>query len=197
MPGADDLGGQLLGRALAARPRDLAVALHQLAEAVDVDRLPALLGELLGQLDREAVGRDEREGLLRRDRLPAGELVELLQPARERLAEALLLEPDDALDLGGVLDELGIGVAHLPGDDTAEAVDVLEPDALAVLHGPADDPPADVAAALVRRRDAVGDQERHRPTVVGEDAVGLRRDRVALTVGAAIGRHRTRPRPSP
>ena len=43
----------------------------------------------------------------------AGELVELLLAARERLAEALLLEPDDALDLGGVLAQLGVGVAHL------------------------------------------------------------------------------------
>ena len=71
MPGADDLRGQLLGRALAARARDLAVALHQLAEAVDVDRLTALLGELLRQLDREAVGGREREGLLAR-RSPRG-----------------------------------------------------------------------------------------------------------------------------
>ena len=45
-PARDDLGGELLGRALAAGARDLAVALHQLAEAVDVDRLAALLGEL-------------------------------------------------------------------------------------------------------------------------------------------------------
>ena len=64
MAGADDLGRELLGRALPAGARDLAVALHQLAEAVDVDGLPALLGELLGQLDRETVGRREREGLL-------------------------------------------------------------------------------------------------------------------------------------
>ncbi len=59
------------------------------------------------ELDREAVGRGEREGLLAGDRLAAGELVELLQAARERLAEALLLEPDDALDLGGVLASSG------------------------------------------------------------------------------------------
>ena len=121
------------------------------------------------------------------DRLLRGELVELLQPACQRLAEALLLEPDDALDLGGVLDELGVGVAHLPRDDTAEAVDVREPDALAVLYGAANDASADVAAPLVARPYPVGDQERHRAPVVGEDAVGLGRDRVALTVGTAIG----------
>ena len=91
-----ELGGELHVGLLAAGARDLAVALHQLAEAVDVDGLAALLGELLRQLDREAVGGGEREGVLARDRLAAGELLELLQAALQRLAEALLLDADDA-----------------------------------------------------------------------------------------------------
>ena len=184
MAGADDLRGELLGRALAAGARDLAVALHQLAEAVDVDRLPAFLGELHGELDREPERRRELEGLLAADRLVPGELVEDLLAARERLAEALLLEPNDALDLLGVLAQLGVGVAHLLDHDGREPVDALEPDALAVLDRAAKEAAADVGAALVSGRDAVGDQERDGAAVVGEHAVGLAR---RLALGVADG----------
>ena len=91
--------------------------LHQRAEAVEVERLAAFLGELLRQLDREAVRRDEREGVLGADRLLAGEVVEHLRPARERLGELLLLGAHDALDVGGVLAEHRVRVAHLLDDD--------------------------------------------------------------------------------
>ena len=90
---------------------------HQLAEAVDVERLAALLCELLRELDREAVGRDERERVVGGDRILAGELVEHLHPARERLRELLLLGAHDALDVGGVLAQHRIRVAHLLDHD--------------------------------------------------------------------------------
>src|SRR5262249_35686711 len=112
------------------------------------------------------------------DRVLARELLELLRAPRERLAEALLLEADDTLDLVGMLAQLGIRVAHLLDDDAAEPVDVVEADALPVLHRAADDPAADAAPPPVRRGDAVGDQERHRPAVIGEATVRLRCDRV-------------------
>src|SRR5262249_54018580 len=134
---------------LAARTRHLAVLLHQLAEAVDVDRLAPLLGELDGELDREAERRRERERFVARDRVLARELLELPGSPRERLAEPLLLEADDTLDLLRVLPQLRVRVAHLLDDHAAEPVHVVEADALAVLHRAADDPPADVAAALV------------------------------------------------
>src|SRR5665213_4214406 len=130
--------------------------LHQLAEPVDVDRLPSLLRELDGQLDRESVRRGEDERIVARDRVLAGKLVELLRSACERLAETLLFETNDALDLLRMLAQLRIRVAHLLDDNARKAVDAIEPDALAVLHGAADDPAADVAAALVRRGDSVG-----------------------------------------
>ena len=38
-----------------------------------------------------------------------------------------------------------------------------------MAHGAADDAPEHVATLLVRRHDAVGDEERHRATVLGED----------------------------
>ena len=120
------------------------------------------------------------------------ELVEDLLTTGERLAEPLLLEPDDALDLRAVLPELRVGVAHLVADDTAEPVDAVEADPLAVLDGATDDPAADVAASFVRRRHAVGDEEGHRAAVICEHAVSLGRDGIARR-----RRPRTRSRPSP
>src|SRR6185369_11520862 len=107
--------------------------------AVDVDGLPALLGELDRELDREAVRRNEHERLLAGDHVLAGERLELLQPARERFAEALLLEPDDSLDLVSVLGQLWVHVAHLLDDDARQTVDAVEPDPLPVLHRAPDD----------------------------------------------------------
>ena len=70
----------------------------------------------------------------------AGELLEHLQAALERLAEALLLGPHDPLDLVRVLDELGVRPGHLLDHDTRQPVDVASsPIRLALLHGAADD----------------------------------------------------------
>ena len=115
-----------VGRALElVRPagaRDLAVPLHLAAVAVHVDRLPALLGQLDRELDRESVRRRECERLLSRDRLVGGELLEEPETALEGLGEALLLDPDDPLDRVGLRGQLRIGVGHLrdrrcPTDD--------------------------------------------------------------------------------
>ena len=166
--------------------------LHQLAEAVDVDRLASLLGELLRQLDREAEGRRQRERLVGVDRRAAGERLELLEAALERLAEALLLVADDALDLGGVLLQLGLGVAHLLDHDRGQPVDAVEADALRLLDRAAEQPAADVAAAFVRGHDAFGDQEADRA------ADGRRaRDARAARPRCRGRRRRTARRPSP
>ena len=102
----------------------VAVLRHPRAVVVDVDRLAALLGELDRELEREAVGGGERERVLARDRVLAGELLEDLEAALERLAEALLLCLDDALDLGRLLDQLGEGAGDLLDHDPRQAVDV-------------------------------------------------------------------------
>ena len=51
-----------------------------------------------------------------------------------------------------------------------------------MADGPAQDPAQDVAAALVRRQDAVGDEEVDGPRVVGDDLVAepLRLERVRV-----------------
>ena len=71
----------------------------------------------------------------------------------------------------------GYACAHLLDHDVGEARQErrLHPDAQAVLDGAADDPAQDIAAALVRRRHALGGDERHAAAVVGEHAMRLRR----------------------
>ena len=154
---------------------------HQLVVAVDVDGLAALLRELHRQLERETVRGGEHERVLSRDRLPPGEVVEQLHPALERFRKALFLVADGALDLAGVLHQLGVRLTGLLDHDRRQPVDVAQPDAARLLHCAPDDPPQDVASPLVRRHDAVADEERHPTRVVGKNAVRLgRRRRVAV-----------------
>src|SRR5207248_5961683 len=76
-----ELRGALQVALVTARTGDDAVLLHQRAEAVDVDRLAALLRKLLRQLDRKAERRGEREGILGVDRGTTGEIIEHALPA--------------------------------------------------------------------------------------------------------------------
>ena len=151
------------------------MALHLRPVAVHVHRLTPLLRELDGELEGEPVRRGQRERLLTRDRLVAGEPLEELEASLERLSEALLLRPDDGLDLVGALVELRIGLRHLPHDDGRQAVHVGEPDPLRLLDGSPDDAAEDVAAALVGRGHPVADEERHPAAVIREHPVRLGR----------------------
>ena len=184
LAGADELCRDLLRRVLTAAARHLAVLLHQVAEAVHVERLAALLGELLRELDRETVGRDERERVVGGDRLLAGEVFEHLHAARERLGELLLLRAHDPLDLAGVLAQHRVRLAHLLDDDGGQAVDAVQADALGLVDRTAQQAPADVAAPFVGRLDSLCDQERDGATVVGEHAMRALRH-LAVVVGDA------------
>ena len=88
----------------AGRARDLARLLHELLEALVVDRQPLIRQELLGHLVGEAVGVVQAEGVLRRHPgglLLLGALDQLGQQPlalRERAPEALLLRARPALD---------------------------------------------------------------------------------------------------
>ena len=158
--------------------------LHQLAEAVDVDGLAALLRELLRQLDREAVRRRERERILGRDRVLAGEVVEDLHPACKCLRETLLLFADDTLDRLCVLAQLGVGVPHLFDHGRRQLMHVREPDAARLIDGAPDDPAADVSPTLIRRKHAFGDQEARGAAVIGQHAMRALRY-LAVAVGDA------------
>ena len=115
---------------------------------------------------------------MQEERVVAGDVaatehaVEQLEAARQRLAEALLLAAHDAEHELVLLHDLGVRPAH----DVDGRVDQRGRDELLgaeqerVTHRAPDDAAQHVAALLVRRHDAVGDEERHRATVLGEDA---------------------------
>src|ERR1700747_760367 len=96
----NSVGGAFAGRRfreahvdlhLARLARDLSVLLHQPRVLLAVHAETALARELLGQLDREAIRRLQRERVLAGDRAPCRRLVEELHAALERLGEPLLL----------------------------------------------------------------------------------------------------------
>ena len=119
----------------------------------------------------------QAEGVLRRDLAFRDHLLEQLLAARKRLAEALLLGPDQLGDLALSFLELRVDGAHLPADDVRELVQKrrLEPQAAAELDRAPDHPAEHVATPLVRGRHALGDEERRRSRVFDDHAVGLRR----------------------
>ena len=179
---ADELGSGRAGEARlvagrAALAGGLAMPRHQPRVLLVVETEAALAPELLGELDGKAVRRLQIEDVLCRELALCRHFLEDRHPALERLAEALLLGREHAVDLVPVLDELGIRLSHLLDHDVGQARQErrLHPDPQAVLRRAPDDAPQDVAATLVRRRDALGDDERHPPAVVGEHAMRLRR----------------------
>ena len=167
------------GAALARRAaRTLALRFHQPREAGLVDAEACLLRELGGELDREAVGVVQPEGIVGGDRCaalgsrPLDHVVEQRRARLQRRREALLLGLEQPPDIVAVLAERGMELAQLLDHEILQAAEerARETDARAVLHGTPDDPAQDVAAALVRRHDAVGREHGHRAAVVGEHA---------------------------
>src|SRR5204862_116656 len=112
--------------------------------------------ELLGELDREAVGRVQVESVNAADLTIASRpLLEDLHAVLERLPEALLLGPHDLLHMAAVLLDLRVPRGHLLSDDVSEAPKVFEADRPRLLHGAPDDAAQHVPAPLVRGRDPV------------------------------------------
>ena len=119
----------------------------------------------------------QAERVLGRDLALRDHLFEQLLAAGERLSEAVFLGPDQLRDLAAAFFELRVDRAHLPAHDVGQLVEErrLESKAPPELNRPADHPAQHVAAPFVRGRDAFGDEERRRPRVLDNDAVGLRR----------------------
>ena len=165
--------------------RTLALLLHGGVEAGAVDRHAPLGGHLDGQVDREAEGVVQAEGIGAGDDAAGGD--QLGQPSRaglEGARELLLLGVDGGEDLVATLAQQRVRVAHEVDDDAARLAQERATDAqqAPVTHRAAHDPAQDVARALVRRRHALGQQERHRPRVIGDDLVAeaLRLHRVRV-----------------
>ena len=91
---------------------------HGGVEAGPVDLHPGVTGQLLGQLDREAVGVVQGEGHVASEHLlPGGErLLQPAQPGAQRAVEAGLLALEHGEDHVVVLDQRRLGRAeHLGG----------------------------------------------------------------------------------
>jgi hypothetical protein len=187
------------------RPHAGAAALlvHQLLEALVVHR-EALLGEqLLGQVVGEAVGVVQLECILRVD--PGGPVLvgvanqvrEHLLAALERAAEALLLVRRPAHHGVALGRQLGIGRRQQLERPIRELLHErrFELDRAALLDCTAHDPAQDVAAILVRRDHALGDQRGRTARMVGEDPhrAGGRSVRLVGTTGQLLGQVDQRP----
>ena len=122
---------------------------------------------MAGDTTRALVGARPVPGALRL-------LVDALQPAVERLREALLLETRELGDAGPLLHELRVDGAHQLRDGPRHLPEegLHETEEPPVPHRPAHDPPEHVAPPLVRGRDLVRHQERRRARVVGDHAHG-------------------------
>ncbi len=170
-----------LGRRLAGTRPGLArlgaLALHRGLKAGIVDAETAGAQRVLGQVEREAIGVVELEGDL------AGELFAALQVARlvfehgeaahQRGAETRLLELQRFCDQRFGADQLGIGLPHFAHQRGHELPHqrIARADQLRMAHRAPHDAAQHVAAALVRRQHAIGDQKRRSAQVVGDHAV--------------------------
>ena len=188
----------VLARGIAgARPRRARLGLllfHRVGERRLVDADAARLQRVLRQVEREAIGVVQRErgiavehvALLQASAL----LVEDRQAALQRLAEARLFQPQRFLDQLFGAHQFRIGLAHLAHQRPHQAMHqrLARAEQLRMAHGAAHDPAQHIAATLVRRQHAVGNQERRCAQVVRDHAQrGLL---LALRVGAGQLRDR-------
>ena len=159
-----------------------------------VDRHAAGAQGVLGEIEREAVGVVELErglaGQLGAGGEAGGRLVEQAEAALEGLAKARLLELQDLGDQRLGAHQLGERQAHL-GDqhrDEAPHQRLGRAQHVGVAHRAAHDPAQHVAAALVGRHHAVGDQEGRGAQVVGDDLVRGRapRRRARVPVSSSL-----------
>ena len=174
-----DVVGLAPGIAVRALACALLLGIHGSLEGVHIDSMACGLGDLAGEVDREAIRVVEPEGHVSGKLLALAELFHLGGKHRlaciERATEALLLGSDDAVDEGLVLDELRIDIAqnlrHFMRIRREERA--LDAEQASVIDSTAQEPPQDIATALVRRQDAVADHERDSTGVVCQDAQAL------------------------
>ena len=149
---------------------------HVLLELGRIDGQALLGGELGGEVEREPVGVVQLEDHLAGELglappLRGGDLVlQAGQPPAQRVVEAGLLAGDDPLDQVRAAGHLGVvGTVEVDGHarqlGEQRPVDAEQP---RPADRPADEPAQHVAPTLVGGKDAVGDEQSHRPGVVGQ-----------------------------
>ena len=154
------------------------LVLHAGGEAVHADVVASSAGDLDGQVDGETKGVVQLKRDVARKDGAVGErgqgLIQVNAAVVERRGETLLLRGDDALDERDVLEQLGIGLAHLSVDlvDKLGQEGTLDAQQATVEHGAAEQAAKDVLAALVAGQDAVRDHKVDGTGVVGDDTQG-------------------------
>ena len=175
---AEEFGGPLLvadlepdgvGRGLAGACPVLArlglLPRHGSVEAGRVDGAVQRAQGVLRQVQREAIGVVQLERHLARQggggRQPGHFLIQQLQAAFQRLLEAGLLQLQGFLDQALGARQLRVSETHLADERRHEAPHqrLLAAHQFGMAHGAAHDPAQHVAAPLVRRQYAVGDEE--------------------------------------
>ena len=168
VPVAEGVGGGVAGAFLLLA--ELGV------EAVDVDLKPVFGGDELGQVEGEAVGVVEPEGVGpgddARGRALLHAVVEQLDAPVEGAQECQLLLADYALYEFLLLCEFRIGLAHVAhelADEPAEERLREAEEGIAVAHGPAQYAAYHIACLDIRGELPVGYAERDCAYVVGDD----------------------------
>ena len=151
------------------------LVLHAGGEAVHVDVVASGAGDLDGQVDGETKGVVQLKGNIARKHSALGKrcqgLIQVDATVVERRGEALLLGGDDTLDERDVLEQLGIGLAHLSVDlvDKLGQEGALDTQQATVEHGTAEQASKDVLATLVTGQDAVRDHKVDGTRVIRDD----------------------------
>ncbi len=170
---------------LAGRARGLALGVHCGVEALDVHGQVTLARDVLGEIEREAVGVVQAERIHAGDHAVADlgrDVVENLHARIQRFSKTLFLGlqgAHDGVDLGR---QFGIGHAHLLDQGRHQLAEerLAHAQHPAVAQCAADDTAQHVTAAFVGRQHAIDDQER-----TGTDVVGDHAQRLVFQVGGA------------
>jgi len=147
--------------------------LHRFGKSFLIDRYVAIAADVLGQIQREAVGVVQLESHFAVERAgAAGQLrVEHFQAVFQRAQETRFFVLDDLGDVRRTIDQFGVGVFHRFDHRAADPVQerLLQADQHAVARRAPHDAPQDVAAALVGGQHAVADEEGYRADMIGDD----------------------------
>ena len=111
----------------------------------------------------------------------------IARPRDERIAKARLLEPQRFDDQRLGAHEFRIGLPHFAHQHRNEPPHqrLARAEKLGVAHGAAHDPAQHIAAAFVRRQNAIGDEKGGGAQMIGDDAMARLLRAVGIDAGGA------------
>ena len=141
-----------------------------------IERDASLAAEEGGEVEREAKGVVELEGVFGREDFSFGGFFEFFQAPVQGLVEGLFLEGEGFLDDFGAGFDLGEDVSEFCDESIDEFGEegffAIEAEGAAVFNGASQDAAEDVIAAGIPGDDAIGNREAQGADVVGDDAEG-------------------------